>query len=110
MVLKITDIKDLNDETFAAYQNKMAVLMKEKNKAAKKAKMAKEVKAEEAVVASVVTTEIKASKEEAKEVINEALDNGTKQVTDVPATATANEPCLYERYKKAFSIEGFNVS
>lgn len=105
-----SDIKDLNDETFAAYQNKMAVLMKEKNKAAKKAKMAKEVKAEEAVVASVVTTEIKASKEEAKEVINEALDNGTKQVTDVPATATANEPCLYERYKKAFSIEGFNVS
>ena len=105
-----SDIKDLNDETFAAYKNKMAVLMKEKNKAAKKAKMAKEVKAEEAVVASVVTTEIKASKEEAKEVINEALDNGTKQVTDVPATATANEPCLYERYKKAFSIEGFNVS
>jgi hypothetical protein len=105
-----SDIKDLNDETFAAYQNKMAVLMKEKNKAAKKAKMAKEVKAEEAVVASVVATEIKASKEEAKEVINEALDNGTKQVTDVPATATANEPCLYERYKKAFSIEGFNVS
>jgi len=105
-----SDIKDLNDETFAAYQNKMAVLMKEKNKAAKKAKMAKEAKAEEAVVASVVVTEIKASKEEAKEVINEALDNGTKQVTDVPATATANEPCLYERYKKAFSIEGFNVS
>ena len=54
-------------------------------------------------------TELKAS-EEAKEVVNQALDNGIQQVTDVPATATANEPSLYERYKKAFSIEGFNVS
>ena len=104
-----SDIKDLNDETFAAYKNKMAVLMKEKNKAAKKAKMAKEVKAEATIIASS-TTEVKASELEAKEVVNEALDNGIKHVTDVPATATANEPSLYERYKKAFSIEGFNVS
>jgi len=104
-----SDIKDLNDETFAAYKNKMAVLMKEKNKAAKKAKMAKEVKAEATIIASSAT-EVKASELEAKEVVNEALDNGIKHVTDVPATATANEPSLYERYKKAFSIEGFNVS
>jgi len=104
-----TDIKDLNDESFAAYKNKMAVLMKEKNKAAKKAKMAKEVKAEATIIASSAT-EVKASELEAKEVVNEALDNGIKHVTDVPATATANEPSLYERYKKAFSIEGFNVS
>jgi len=100
-----TDIKDLNDETFAAYKNKMTVLMKEKSKAVKKAKMAKEVKATEVVAK---TTEVIAS--EAKEVVNQALDNGVKQVTDVPATATANEPSLYDRYKKAFSIEGFNVS
>ena len=106
-----TDIKDLNDETFAAYKNKMAVLMKEKNKAAKKAKMAKEAEMKEKTMATEVVAkvvEVKAS--EAKEVVNQALDNGTKQVTDVPATATANEPSLYERYKKAFSIEGFNVS
>jgi len=108
-----SDIKDLNDETFAAYKNKMAVLMKEKNKAAKKAKMDKEAEMKQKektmateVVAQVV--EVKAS--EAKEVVNQALDNGITQVTDVPATATANEPSLYERYKKAFSIEGFNVS
>ena len=106
-----TDIKDLNDETFAAYKNKMAVLMKEKNKATKKAKMAKEAEMKEKAAATEVVAkvvEVKAS--EAKEVVNQALDNGTKQVTDVPATATANEPSLYERYKKAFSIEGFNVS
>ena len=34
-----TDIKDLDEEAFAAYKKKMAVLMKDKNKAAKKAKM-----------------------------------------------------------------------
>ena len=106
-----TDIKDLNDETFAAYKNKMTVLMKEKSKAVKKAKMAKEAEMKEKTMATEVVAkvvEVKAS--EAKEVVNEALDNGVKQVTDVPATATANEPSLYERYKKAFSIEGFNVS
>ena len=32
------DIKDLNEEAFAAYKKKIEVLMKEKNKAAKKAK------------------------------------------------------------------------
>jgi hypothetical protein len=108
-----TDIKDLNDETFAAYKNKMTVLMKEKNKAAKKAKMAKEVEMKEKTMATEVVAEVKASEvavSDAKEVVNQALDNGIQQVTDVPATATANEPSLYERYKKAFSIEGFNVS
>jgi hypothetical protein len=108
-----TDIKDLNDETFAAYKNKMTVLMKEKNKAAKKAKMAKEADMKEKTMATEVVAEVKASEvavSDAKEVVNQALDNGIQQVTDVPATATANEPSLYERYKKAFSIEGFNVS
>jgi len=108
-----SDIKDLNDETFAAYKNKMAVLMKEKNKAAKKAKMAKEADMKEKTMATEVVAEVKASEvvaSDAKEVVNQALDNGIQQVTDVPATATANEPSLYERYKKAFSIEGFNVS
>jgi hypothetical protein len=106
-----TDIKDLNDETFAAYKNKMTVLMKEKNKAVKKAKMAKEAEMKEKTMATETVAkvvEVKAS--EAKEVVNQALDNGTKQATDVPATATVNEPSLYDRYKKAFSIEGFNVS
>ena len=52
-----TDIKDLNEESFAAYKNKMAVLMKEKNKAAKKAK--EEVAAEAPVeeMAEAVTEE-----------------------------------------------------
>jgi len=30
------DIKDMNDESFSAYKNKMAVIMKDKNKEAKK--------------------------------------------------------------------------
>ena len=107
-----TDIKDLNDESFAAYKNKMAVLMKEKSKAAKKAKMAKEaeMKEKEKAMATEVVAKVEVAASDAKEVVNQALDNGIKQATDVPATATANEPSLYERYKKAFSIEGFNVS
>ena len=107
-----TDIKDLNDESFAAYKNKMAVLMKEKSKAAKKAKMAKEaeMKEKEKAMATEVVAKVEIKASDAKEVVNQALDNGIKQATDVPVTATANEPSLYDRYKKAFSIEGFNVS
>lgn len=107
-----SDIKDLNDETFAAYKNKMTVLMKEKSKAVKKAKMAKEaeMKEKEKAMATEVVAKVEVVASDAKEVVNQALDNGIKQVTDVPATATANEPSLYDRYKKAFSIEGFDVS
>ncbi|NDD55231.1 hypothetical protein EBZ39_15435, partial [bacterium] len=87
-------------------------LMKEKSKAAKKAKMAKEaeMKEKEKAMATEVVAKVEIKASDAKEVVNQALDNGIKQVTDVPVTATANEPSLYERYKKAFSIEGFNVS
>jgi len=105
-----SDIKDLNDETFAAYKNKMTVLMKEKSKAVKKAKMAKEAEMKEKTMATEVVAKVEVVASDAKEVVNQALDNGIKQATDVPATATANEPSLYDRYKKAFSIEGFDVS
>jgi hypothetical protein len=86
--------------------------MKEKSKAVKKAKMAKEaeMKEKEKAMATEVVAKVEIKASDAKEVVNQALDNGIKQVTDVPATATANEPSLYDRYKKAFSIEGFNVS
>lgn len=102
------DIKDLNEEAFSAYKNKMAVLMKEKNKAAKKAKMQKE----EEMKASTISEEVKASEEVAQvpttqEVVEQAVDNGTKASVEIPNSTPTAEPTVQEKYAKAFSLEGF---
>jgi len=123
------DIKDLNDEAFSAYKNKMAVLMKEKNKAAKKAaqeKMSKkdvkqdleedvkdkgvdeskEDKTGKMVKASVESTsEISTT----QEVVEQAVDNGSKASAEIPNSAPAAEPTVQEKYAKAFSLDGFEI-
>jgi len=103
-----TDIKDLNDESFAAYKNKMAVLMKEKNKAAKKAKEDEMKKSK----ASEVKEEIKAStssEQSATEVVDEVLDNSNVEKNSIPNSTTTAEVSLREKYSKAFGLEGFDI-
>jgi len=104
-----TDIKDLNDEAFAAYKNKMAVLMKEKNKAAKKAKEEEMKKAK----ASEVVEEVKAStasEQSATEVVDEVLDNVKVEKTSIPNSTVTAEVSLREKYSKAFGFEGFDIN
>lgn len=101
------DIKDMNDESFSAYKNKMAVMMKDKNKEAKKAKMAKEekAKASEEVKASTEVTSISTT----QEVVEQAVDNGSKASTEIPNSASAAEPTIREKYAKAFGLDGFEI-
>lgn len=103
------DIKDMTEETFSAYKNKMAVIMKDKNKEAKKAKMQKEEKEE--VKASV---EVKVSTEVApisttQEVVEQAVDNGSKASVEIPNSAPVAEPTIREKYAKAFDLGGFEI-
>ena len=103
-----TDIKDLNEESFAAYKNKMAVLMKEKNKAAKKAKeeemkKAKASEIKEEVVASA------SSEQSATEVVDEVLDNSNVEKNSIPNSTATAEVSLREKYSKAFGFEGFDI-
>ena len=103
-----TDIKDLNDETFAAYKNKMAVLMKEKNKAAKKVKEEETKKAK----ASEIKEEVKASassEQSATEVVDEVLDNSKVEKNSIPNSTATAELSLREKYSKAFGFEGFDI-
>jgi len=105
------DVKDLNDETFAAYKNKMAVLMKEKSKMAKKAKEEEMKKAKASEVAKV-TEEVKAStasEQSATEVVDEVLDNSNIETNSIPNSTTTVEPSLREKYSKAFGLEGFDI-
>lgn len=103
-----SDIKDLDEEAFAGYKKKMAVLMKEKNKAAKKAKEEEMKK----MMASKIE-EVKASTDLEKsttEVVDEVIDNSKLEKSSLPNSSTATELSVKEKYSKAFSVEeGFII-
>jgi len=102
-----TDIKDLNEEAFSAYKNKMSVLMKEKKKSYKKA-MAEKMQKE-----SVKAEEVKASEAPVQattqEVVEQAVDNGVKASTEIPNSAPASQPSVKEKYAAAFGLDGFEL-
>jgi len=86
----------------------MAVLMKEKNKAAKKAKeeemkKAKASEIKEEVVASA------SSEQSATEVVDEVLDNSNVEKNSIPNSTATAEVSLREKYSKAFGFEGFDI-
>jgi hypothetical protein len=89
-----SDIAGLDDDSFAAYKNKMAVFMKNKKKGEKKEEPAGP---KEAMSAS------------ASEIIDQAAENGEKKTAVIPATSTASEDSLFNKYKQAFDYDGFVV-
>jgi hypothetical protein len=108
-----SDIKDLNEETFSAYKNKMSVLMKEKNKAYKKAMAEKMQKEKEMAEKAMQASEVKASEapaaETTQEVVEQAVDNGAKASTEIPNSAPAAQPSVKEKYAAAFGFDGFEL-
>ena len=89
-----SDIAGLDDDSFAAYKNKMAIFMKNKKKGEKKGE--KEESKE-----SMSST--------ASEVIDQAAANGEKKTAVIPVTSTASEDSLFNKYKKAFDYDEFVV-
>ena len=116
-----SDLKDLSEEGFSAYKSKMSVLMKEKNKAAKKAAKAKMDK--EDLKDKVVDENkedktvkmVKASVESASEisttqdVVEQAVDNGSKASIEIPNSTPATEPSIKQKYALAFGLDGFEL-
>jgi hypothetical protein len=104
-----SDIKDMNNEDFETYSKKLSILLKEKNKEvlAKKEteekqeaeKQQKEVKASEVVEEQETATSIESVVEEAQQEDEEGIPNST----------TAEEETLAEKYKKAFTIDQFDI-
>ena len=108
-----TDIKDLDEEAFAAYKKKMAVLMKDKNKAAKKTKMDMMKEENMKAKASEVKEEVKASassEQSATEVVDEVLDNSNVEKNSIPNSTATADVSLREKYSKAFGFEGFDIN
>ena len=90
-----SDIAGLDDDSFAAYKNKMAVFMKTKKKGEKEKMDDKE--------------DSKESKASVSEVIDQAAANGEKKAAVIPATSTASDDSLFNKYKQAFDYDGFVV-
>lgn len=104
-------IKDLDEKAFEEHKETLAVLMKEKKKSYKKAmneKMQK-AKAEEAKVEEVKASEAAAPVATTQEVVEQAVDNGSKASVEIPNSAPVAEPTIREKYAKAFDLSGFEI-
>ena len=119
-----SDVKDMNDESFSAYKNKMAVMMKDKSKAAKKAKKAKmdkedlkdqgvdenkEDKNGKMIKSAIASEEVTSQISTTQEVVEQAVDNGSKASVEIPNSASVSEPTIREKYAKAFDMSGFEI-
>ena len=109
-----SDLKDLTEDAFSAYKSKMAVLMKEKNKAMKKAKMDKEMKnksdAEEVKASEEVAQPVAQEISTTQEVVEQAVDNGSKASIEIPNSAPVSQPSVKEKYAAAFGFDGFELT
>jgi hypothetical protein len=109
-----SDIKDMEEEPFTAYQKKLAVLLSAKSRAsiAKANAEAEEATAEAAekepqeAVASETPEEIQAA---VKEVVQEVLENAEIEADEVPVSSEAQEPTIYDKYAKAFGLDQFEI-
>ena len=109
-----SDLKDLTEDAFSAYKGKMAVLMKEKNKTAKKAKMDKEMKdkaeAQEVKASEEVAQPVAQEISTTQEVVEQAVDNGSKASIEIPNSAPVSQPSVKEKYAAAFGFDGFELT
>ena len=113
-----SDIKDLNDESFAEYVEKMKILMSAKDKEILAAasveeeseEQVEETEASEDETSSEETQEEVVASEETVNQAEEALDTTVAEESDQVPNAVSTEETLMDKYKTAFSLEnGFDV-
>ncbi len=85
-----SQVKDLSDEEFAAFDQNMTVLLSSKEKT------------EEEVVKEVEAYT-------AEEVVEAAVENAEVEKETVPVSSPAEEPSVTDKYSKAFNIDQFDI-
>lgn len=100
------DIKDMGDEDFSSYQDKLNVLMKTKRREVVEA-MEEQKKAEEEAAATKESQE--AVEASAKDVVEEAIENSETEEAEIPNVMEAAEPTIFEKYKSAFDLDQFEL-
>tara|TARA_R110000751_G_scaffold106401_2_gene202413 strand:- start:7872 stop:9416 length:1545 start_codon:yes stop_codon:yes gene_type:complete len=112
-----SDIKEMDEENFSTYAEKLAVLLKSKSKAA-----VAERKEQEEAIASTEEAKVEEPQAEAKEeaasseettseeqIVEEIVDQAEEQKEEIPLTTQAEEPTLHDKYKGAFNIDNFDI-
>jgi DNA-binding NtrC family response regulator len=99
-----SELKDMDDETFEGYANKLAVLLSSKSKEHIAILEADKAEKEQEAKASEETNE-----EASKEVLEEAISQAKEEKEEIPASAEASEQTVYDKYKQAFNIDQFDV-
>ena len=134
-----SDIQDLDENGYAEYSKKMSVLLsnKEKREEAEASVSSEEAGAPagcpecytfmqelnkapnreefEKLIAGLKTKskasedEVEAAEENTEEVVDEAIEKAELETEDVPVTSEASEPTVFDKYKEAFTVEGFDI-
>jgi hypothetical protein len=114
-----SEIKNMDNDTYAAYRKRMANYMKKNKKSfmAEKAKAQEEALEKAREEGKIQAEEIKAnqnkptetSEENLENVVEEALEKAEKEEEQVPVTSEASDSSVYDKYKEAFSLENFDI-
>lgn len=106
-----SDIKEMEEEVFSSYQEKLSVLLKEKNKEYLKEQAKATTETEESAleVEDKVEEEAVASTEEQTEVLDQVIENAEGETAEIPETTEVEEPTLYDKYSKAFGLDQFDI-
>jgi hypothetical protein len=103
-----SDIKDLDEQSFSDYREKMAVLLRAKSKEVIAEEKAKEEA--EAKKAEKQTEEAAETEANEKETAEDVLDNVQEDSEDIPSSSEATDASLYEKYRAAFGLDQFEIS
>jgi len=102
-----SDIKDMTDEDFSTYHEKLNVLMKHRQREVVEAN--ERQKAEEEAKAAEATKGVEVAEVSEAEVVEAAIENAEPLEAELPNSIEASEPTIYEKYKSAFAVDQFNI-
>jgi len=108
-----SQIKDLDEEQFVDFDKTVSVLLSSKAHSDEPEAPAEDPAPAEAAVAEAPTEEVapvEASASEVKEVLEQAVDNATDELVNIPASAPAEDPTIFEKYGKAFAMDQFDIN
>tara|TARA_R110000851_G_scaffold187678_3_gene337578 strand:- start:413 stop:1933 length:1521 start_codon:yes stop_codon:yes gene_type:complete len=110
-----SQIKDLEEEQFVDFDKTVSVLLSSKAhsdepETPEEDPAPAEAPAKEASAQAEESTPAEVSASEVKEVLEQAVDNATDEIVNIPASAPAEDPTIFEKYGKAFAMDQFDIS
>ena len=104
-----SDIKDMNNEDFETYSKKLSVLLLEKNKEVLAKKEAEEKQAAEEQAKEAKASETVEEQSDTKAIETVVEEAQVEDSEDIPNSTSAEDQTLAEKYKKAFTIDQFDI-